>query len=61
MQPYQYLEKVAKSLDTMEDSEEIKAVLDELEFLYEALDPEFQDLAVDLIDRAKLRLQSCSQ
>ena len=61
MQPYQYLEKVAKSLDTMEDSEEIKAVLDELEFLYEALDPEFRDLAVDLIDRAKLRLQSCSQ
>ncbi len=61
MEPYKYLEKVAKSLDTIEDSEEIKAVLDELEFLYEALDPEFQDLAVDLIDKVKLRLRLFSQ
>ena len=61
MEPYQYLEKVAKSLYTMEDSEEINKVLDELEFLYEALDPELQDLATDLIERVKLRLRLVNQ
>ena len=59
MEPYRYLEQVAARLDTLDDRDEINRILDELEFLYEALDPEFQDLASDLIARLSERLRTC--
>ena len=49
MEPYRYLEKVSAAFDTLNTREEINEVLDELEYLYELIDPEFQDLAGDLI------------
>ena len=58
MEPYRYLEKVGRALSTLEDRDQILAIIDELEFLYEALDPEFQDLASGLIARLNQRLQA---
>jgi hypothetical protein len=60
MEPYAYLQKVAARLDTLHSKEEINAVLDELEFLYEALDPELQDLAANLIGTLTKRLNQLS-
>jgi len=57
MQPYQYLEQVAREFDRLTDRRQVETVLDELEFLYDALDPEFQDLCADLIERLTARLQ----
>ena len=57
MEPYRYLEKVSASLDGLQDSEKISTILDELEFLYDTLDPEFQELASDLISRLTTRLK----
>lgn len=57
MQPYVYLQKVAQELDQLQSRKQIYEILDELEFLFEALDPEFQDLASDLITRLNRRLE----
>ena len=56
MQPHQYLEKAAVALETINSREEINTILDELEFIYEALEPESQDLATELIERLHARL-----
>ena len=57
MQPYEYLKQVAARLDAITTREEIHQILDELEFLYEAIDPEFQDLATTLIEELSARLK----
>ena len=58
MQPYRYLERVAQSLETLEGPVEINKVIGELEYIFEALDPEFQDLASELIGKLNKRLRS---
>ena len=58
MEPYAYLEEIAAKMDSLQDRNEITRVLDELEFLYEALDPEFQELASELVARLNPRLAS---
>ena len=58
MEPYQYLQQVANQLDALNTRSEITQTLDELEFIYEAVDPEFQELASDLITRLTQRLRS---
>ncbi len=60
MEPYRYLEKVAQTLDTMADRKQINKVMDEVEFFYETLDPEFQDIAEDLITHLNRRLDALS-
>ncbi|KPK39309.1 MAG: hypothetical protein AMJ69_05950 [Gammaproteobacteria bacterium SG8_47] len=60
MEPYAYLQQVAARLDSLRSAREINPVLDELEFLYEALDPELQDLATDLIATLTKRLNQAS-
>ena len=57
MQPYVYLNEVAAAIETLDDRETINATLDELEFIYEALDPEFQGLASELIAKLSARLK----
>jgi hypothetical protein len=57
MEPMNYLEEAAKNADEHDNREEINRVIDELELIYEALDPEFQDLAADLISRLSGRLK----
>jgi hypothetical protein len=61
MEPYAYLEKVAGVLDSLQDQKDIQQVIDELEFIYEAVDPEFQEMVSGLIDRLTQRLQDLSQ
>ena len=53
-----YLLMVARRLDKLTDRAEIAAMLDELEYRYEALDPEYQEPVAQLIERLhkKLRL-----
>lgn len=55
--PYKYLELVSELFDTLNSSEEINQVIDELEYLYDLIDPEFQDQVSDLINRLMQRLQ----
>ncbi len=58
MEPYQYLAKAAAALEKLNSREEINKLLDELEFIYEALESESQDLATQLIERLHARLKS---
>jgi hypothetical protein len=58
MEPYRYLEQVSLNLDLVTDRQELNRILDELEFVYEALEPEHQDLASDLIGRINSKLKS---
>ncbi len=53
-----FLVDVAKRLDTLHDRREITEALDKLEFLYDALDSEQQDLASQLMGKLQQRLQS---
>ena len=55
--PYKYLEQVSELLDSLNTREEINQVLDELEFLFDLIEPEFQDQVSDLISRLTQRLQ----
>lgn len=54
--PYAYMQQVAGILDRLDDRARINTILDELEYLYEVLDPELQPLADDLIERLRRRL-----
>lgn len=55
--PYKYLEQVSELFDSLNTREEINQVLDELEFLFDLVDPEFQEQVSDLIGRLTKRLQ----
>lgn len=57
MDPYRYLQRIDEEFDRLQDPQRIEQVLDELEFLYEALDPQLHDLAGDLIERLTQRLR----
>jgi len=51
--PYAYLEQVSVNLHTLTERKQIETVLDEVEYLFEIIPPEMQDLAEPII--AKLR------
>jgi hypothetical protein len=55
--PYKYLEQVSELFDTLNTPEEINRVLDELEYLFDLIEPDFQDQVSDLISRLTKRLQ----
>ena len=55
--PYAYLQQVAGNLDTLETRDAVETVLDEVEYLYEVMDPELHHLADDLIGRLRERLR----
>lgn len=55
--PYKYLEQVSELFDTLNTREEINQVLDELEFMFDLIEPEFQDQVSELISRLTIRLQ----
>ena len=58
MQPYRYLEQVASRLDEFQDRDQLELVLDDLELVFDAIDPEFQDLCSGLIERLSRRLEA---
>lgn len=54
-----YMQQATIALkDGITDRQELESVLDELEFLYEALDPELQTAADQLIGQYRERLAS---
>jgi hypothetical protein len=55
--PYKYLEQVSELFETLNTPEAINQVLDELEYLFDLIEPEFQDQVSDLIGRLTKRLQ----
>lgn len=60
LDPYAYMQQVAGVLDGLDDRARINTILDELEYLYEVLDPELQPLADDLLERLRRRLEQAT-
>jgi len=56
--PFAYMQQVASRLNNLNTRTEVETVLDEIEYLYEVMDPELQPLADDLIARLRERLQA---
>ena len=52
-----YLVEVARTLDTLNDRASINEAMDKLEFLYEALDEQQQELLNDLMRRLQDKLE----
>jgi len=56
--PYAYLNQVSVKMDTLLHREQIETVLDEVEYLYEVIDPELQGEADVIIAMLRKRLQA---
>lgn len=56
--PYQQLIEIARHLERFESPAEVTKVMDEVEFIHELLEPEEQDLAIQLMERLTARLRS---
>ncbi len=53
-----YLNDILQGIDTLDTREAVHKQLDNVEFLYEAVDPEMQELVEQVITRLTERLQS---
>ena len=58
--PYAYMQQVAGRLTQLTDRNEIETLLDEVEYLYEVIDPELQGSADQLIAQLRSRLEAAS-
>jgi hypothetical protein len=58
--PFMYMQQVAGRLPQLTDRREIETLLDEVEYLYEALDPELQEAAMQLIEQLRQRREATS-
>jgi len=58
--PFAYMQQVAGRLPSLCDRREIETLLDEVEYLYDALDPELQGPAGQLIEQLRRRLEAAS-
>jgi hypothetical protein len=56
--PFGYMRQVDASLDRLNSREELETVLDEVEYLFEVLDPELQDYGYQLIERIQDKLNT---
>jgi len=56
--PYEYLKKVSASLPTLNEKEQIETVLDEVEYLFEVIPPEMQELAEPIISQLRAKLEN---
>jgi hypothetical protein len=54
--PYAYMQQVAMRMHDLTERAEIETVLDEVEYLFEVLDPEMQDAAYQLIEQLRAKL-----
>ena len=54
--PFVYMQQIAGRLPSLTDRREIETLLDEVEYLYDALDPEMQEPAAQLIEDLRRRL-----
>jgi hypothetical protein len=58
--PYAYMQQVAGRLTQLTERSEIETLLDEVEYLYEVIDPELQESADLLIAQLRSRLEAAS-
>jgi hypothetical protein len=58
--PYLYMQQVAGRLTQLTERSEIETLLDEVEYLYEVIDPELQESADLLIAQLRSRLEAAS-
>jgi len=58
--PYSYLAEVSRTIDTLTQRDQIETVLDEVEYLFEVIPPELQDLAEPIIQALRKKLSDCS-
>ena len=56
--PYGYMQRLAARLDSLDDRQQIERALDDLEYLFEVMDPEIQGHAEDLIERLRMKLRA---
>lgn len=54
--PHAYLQQVALRMKDLQERKEIETVLDEVEYLFEILDPSLQDGAEALIAQLRAKL-----
>lgn len=54
--PYAYLVRVSEQLEQITDPAVLETVLDEVEYLYEVIPPDFQDLADQIVAQLRDRL-----
>ena len=57
--PYSYLVEVSGVMDTLTQRNQIETVLDEVEYLFEVIPPELQDLAEPIILALRKKLGNC--
>lgn len=53
---YRYMQMASHRLSELNTRQEVEKMLDELEYLYEVLDPEFMDLADTVISSYRNKL-----
>jgi len=58
--PLGYLRQVSVVLDQLQDRASVERVLDEVEYLYEVMDPELQYLADEVMQKLRARLETLS-
>ena len=58
--PYEYLSQVSLKIESLTQQDEIETVLDEVEYLYEVIPPDLQNLADPIIDELRKRLEVIS-
>lgn len=58
--PYAYMQHVSQTLHQLHAPKEIERVLDNLEYLFEVIDPELQEPAEDLISLLRAKLARAS-
>lgn len=54
--PYAYMQQVALHMNELVDRRQIEEVLDEMEYLFEVIPPDIQDIAEQLIAQLRDRL-----
>ena len=57
MQPLQILQQIAGSLDRLDSADAVHRAMDEVEFVFELLPPELQELASGIRERLDQRLR----
>ncbi len=56
--PYGHLQELSRRLDALRERSEIEDALDDLEYLFEVMSPELQDLAEPVIETLRRKLEA---
>lgn len=56
--PYGYLQRISRGLNSQTDRRCLERILDELEYLFDVMDPEVQNTAEQLMTAVREKLQA---